>query len=169
MLSGTAASLLAVGPLAPAVTGLLDHAARAGLVDVDATVFVQAAFFLILVVVLPGLIFKPMLARIEQREARTEGARAEAKSMRHAADEQVAAYEQATAEEKRRALAERAEVRAATQKMAADMVATARAETTTRIDAGLAAQRRTADAAREALRKDAATLSTQIADKLVQG
>lgn len=145
---------------------LVDAVQRAGLIDLDGTVFVQGAFFLLLVIVLPRIIFRPMLERIEAREARTDGARAEAKLMRHAADEQVAAYERATAEEKRRALAERSETRSATQRMAADLVATARRETTSRIDRGLAAQRAHADAVRKELATEAEAISGLIADKL---
>lgn len=148
---------------------LVDAVQRAGLIDLDGTVLVQGAFFLILMIVLPRIIFRPMLERIEQREARTEGARNDARSMRRAADEQVLAYERATAEEKRRALAERSETRNATQRMAADLVTTARHDTTARIDQGLAAQRQHADVVRQQLAREAETISLAIADKLAAG
>ena len=156
-------------PLARWSVELADHVARAGLIDLDGTIFVQFGFFALLVLVLPSLIFNPMLARIEQREARTDGARADAKAMRHLADDQVAHYETAIAAEKRKALHERAETRAATMKMAASLVATARTETAERIDQGLAAQRAQADVARTQLAGDAEGLARQIATKLVEG
>ncbi|MSP91658.1 MAG: hypothetical protein EXR79_07625 [Myxococcales bacterium] len=148
---------------------LADHVAQAGLVDLDGTIFIQFGLFALLVLVLPGLIFNPMLARIEQREARTDGARADAKAMRHLADDQVAQYETAIAAQKRKALQERAETRVATMKMAADLLATARAETTERIDQGLALQRAQAEVARVELQRDADGLARQIATKLVEG
>jgi F-type H+-transporting ATPase subunit b len=158
--------LSAVAPLAQPLS---DHILRAGLIDLDGTVFFQFAFFAVLVFLLPSIIFKPLLARFEQREARTVGARDEAKSLRHAADDQVAKYDAAMAEQKRKALAERAETRAATVRMAAEMVAAARETTNGRIDRGLAAQREQADAARKSLEAEANQIARQISDKLVEG
>lgn len=141
---------------------------RAGLIDLDVTIITQAVFFFTLLIVLPPLVFKPLLARFEQREARTEGARNEAKQLRKQADEEVARYETLTAEQRRTALQERAETRLATQKQADAMVAQARTETATRLEAAFARQRATADEARAALRQDAALIAASIADKLAR-
>ena len=54
------------------------HIARAGLIDLDISVFFQLAVFLILLVILNKLAFQPLLALFEERRKRTEGARAEA-------------------------------------------------------------------------------------------
>ncbi len=143
-------------------------AQRAELIDLDVTILFQIVFFFTLVFVLPKLIFQPMLGRIEQREARTEGARAEAKAMRHAADDRVATYDAATADEKRRALDERAQIRTATQKNAADLIAKARAQSAARLETNLAQQKVTADAARVDLRAEAKKIASNIADKLAQ-
>lgn len=147
---------------------LAAFAQRAELIDVDVTLVFQSIFFFTLIFVLPKLIFQPMLGRIEQREARTEGARAEAKAMRHAADDRVATYDAATADEKRRALDERAQIRTATQKNAADLIAKARAQSAQRLETNLAQQKTTADAARVDLRAEAHKIAQNIADKLAQ-
>lgn len=149
--------------------GLAQAASRAGLIDLDATVVFQSVFFVVLMLVLPKLVFQPMLARIDQREARTDGARAEAKAMRHAADEQIAAYDKATAQEKRRALDERARTRAEAEQKAAALISQARTQTALRIDAGIAEQKKQVDAARTQLQAEAATLGRQIADKIAEG
>lgn len=148
---------------------LAEHIARAGLVDLDITLAFQAVFFLVLLVALPPLVFKPLVARMAERDARTEGARVEAKKVRQDADIKVAEYENRTAQAKRQALDERAKVRADAQRQAAHLIAEAREQTTARIDAGLAAQRSQADAVRRQLQTDAATLAGQIAHKLVEG
>jgi F-type H+-transporting ATPase subunit b len=148
--------------------GLAQAVARAGLIDLDGTVVFQSAFFIILMLVLPKLVFQPMLARIDQREARTDGARAEAKAMRHAADEQIAAYDKATSQEKRRALEERARTRANAEQQATGLITQARAETAARIDAGIAEQKRQVAAARSELQAEATTLGRQIADKIAE-
>lgn len=173
----TTASLIAQ-PLAafalPVVDGASWHSAaqavqRAGLVDLDFTVLVQAVLFFALLLLLPGLVLKPLVARFDQREARTEGARHEAKALRKQADDQVASYEHATQEQRKKAMAERAETRAATQRQADALVAQARAETQARIDAGLAEQRQAMKQAQAELDAAAAPLATSIADKLVRG
>ncbi len=155
-------------------TALQDRAwelpvAAAGLVDVDATAIVQFAFFLALILVLPKLVFEPLLARFEQRDARTEGARAEAKRMLKEADEQVAVYEKAMSQEKQRALAERATARNAAQKEASTLVSQVRTETNARIDAGISALRVEADKARTAIEAEAEQIAALITDKIVEG
>lgn len=142
---------------------------RAGLVDLDFTVIVQAVLFFTLLLVLPGLVLKPLVARFDQRDARTEGARHEAKALRKEADDQVASYEHATQEQRKKAMAERAETRAATQRQADALVSQARAETHARIEAGLAEQRQAMKKAQAELDAAAAPLATSIADKLVRG
>ncbi|HAN31372.1 MAG TPA: H(+)-transporting ATPase [Myxococcales bacterium] len=141
----------------------------AGLVDVDATALVQFAFFIALVLVLPKLIFEPLLARFDLRESRTEGARQEAKAMLKEAQAKESAYESATAKEKQRALAERAAARADAQKKAAALIASVRAETNDRIDAGIVAMRGEAAKAKESLDAEAAELADLIANKLMEG
>lgn len=142
---------------------------RAGLVDLDFTVIIQAVFFFTLLAVLPGLVLKPLVARFDQREARTEGARNEAKALRKLADDQVATYDQATQEQRKKAMAERADTRAATQRQADALVAQARHETQARVDAGLLQQRQLMKQAQLQLDAMAAPLAAEIADKLVRG
>lgn len=141
---------------------------RAGLVDVDITIVIQAVFFIVLLVVLPNLIFKPMLARIDQREARTDGARDEAKKMRKAADEEGAKFEAAIAETRKQALAERASQRSAAQRKAAETLTAAKAAAAADIDRQIAQQRSAADVARKQLEVDARSIAAQIADRIVR-
>ena len=152
----------------------LDHAWKlptmaAGLVDVDATAIVQFGFFIALVLILPRLVFEPLLQRFEQREARTEGARTEARQMLKEADEQVAVYEKAMAKEKQRALAERAAARNGAQQEANALIAKVRAETNAKIDAGIGALRTEGDKARGAIEAEAAQIAGLITDKIVGG
>lgn len=145
-----------------------DAVQRAGLVDLDFTVIIQAVLFFTLLAVLPSLILKPLVARFDQREARTEGARNESKLLRKQADDQVASYEHATQEQRKKAMAERAETRAATQRQADSLVAQARVETQARVDAGLSQQRTAMKQAQLELDAIAGPLAKDIADKLVR-
>ncbi len=165
-----------LSPLAAAVQQIeatstayeLHGLARAGLIDLDATIITQAVFFFALLLLLPGLVYKPLLQRFDQREERTEGARTSAKAMRKQAREEVARYEAAVASQRKDALTERAETRARAQAQADAMVTTARAEAAERVAAGIAEQRKTAESARKALQADAGILASTIADKLTR-
>lgn len=48
------------------------------MITLDYTIFIQALFFLLLWAILARLLFRPLMALMEQREKRTEGVRAEA-------------------------------------------------------------------------------------------
>lgn len=159
--------------LTPAATAAM-HASElsittAGLVDVDLTAFIQLGLFLALVLTLPGLIFKPLLARFEQRVAKTEGARSEARSMLRDADAQVVVYEEATAKQKQKALAERAAARADAQEQAAELVEKVKKETNFRITQGISTLFAAEAHAKREIEKDAAAISVMIADKIVEG
>lgn len=148
---------------------LLDRAHAAGLVDVDATAIAQFAFFLTLVLVLPKLIFEPLLKRFDQRSARTDGARAEARRMLKEADEQVVVFERAMADEKQRAMAERAAARMQAVRETNDAIAKVRRETNARIDAGIDALRAQGDAARAELDTEAKAIASMIVGKIIEG
>ena len=60
------------------------------LIDIDGTVFVQFALFLILFVIANKFLFQPYLALRERRKAGIEGARAEATKMSATADAKLA-------------------------------------------------------------------------------
>lgn len=145
------------------------HLARAGLIDLDATIITQALFFFTLLFALPSLVYKPMLERFGEREARTEGARNDAKALKRQARDEISRYDTAVANQRKDALAERAETRAQAQKQADAMVATARAEAAQRVAAGIAEQRAQAESAKSALAGEARTLAAAIAGKLQRG
>ena len=141
----------------------------AGLVDLDVTFFVQFALFLALVLTLPKLIFNPLLERFTNRQARTEGARSQAKAMLKDADKQVFVYEEATAKQKQKALAERAAARADAQGQAAELVENIKKKTHLRITQGIATLVRAEAEAKSEIEKEAAAISVLIADKIVEG
>ncbi len=152
----------------PQLHDVNDLVSRAGLIDLDVTVFYYAALFVILLLVLPNLVFKPMLARMEKREERTSGARHEAQLIRKSADAEAEQFDKHVADEKRKALEERAKIREETQHKADETLLHARRDTQARIEAGLAAQHVQAAQARTAIESDAREIAGAIAQKLVQ-
>jgi F-type H+-transporting ATPase subunit b len=74
--------------------GLLSAARPPPLVDVDATVFVQFAIFLLLLIVLTRFVFKPFLALRAERAQKIEGAKEEAQKLAADAATRLARYEE---------------------------------------------------------------------------
>ncbi len=152
----------------PHLNEVNDLVSRAGLIDLDVTVFYFAGLFVILLLVLPNLVFKPMLERMDKREERTSGARHDAQMIRKAADAEAEQFDKHVADEKRRALEERAKIREETQHKADDTIAQARRDTQARIEAGLVAQHAQAAQARTVIENDAREIADAIAQKLVR-
>lgn len=63
------------------------------IVDLDGTVFVQLAMFFVAFFILYALVFKPMVALLEAREAAIDGARDEAKLLEREVAEKQATFE----------------------------------------------------------------------------
>jgi F-type H+-transporting ATPase subunit b len=94
--------------------------------DIDRTVFVQMAVFVMLTLVLSPLLFKPVLRLFEERERRTEGARSAARAMQDKAEELLRRYQAKLDEVKRAAAAERDRLRNETLRLEAQIVENAR-------------------------------------------
>lgn len=146
-----------------------DLVAAAGLVDVDVTMFVQFGLFLVLAVVLPRLIFAPLMERFEQRAARTEGARADARRVQREADQEVATFERAMSDEKQRALAERQAARMQAQREAQQLIQRVRTETAARMERGMADLAQAAQAGRTLMDTEARELAGMIVTTIVKG
>lgn len=147
----------------------MDLVSRAGLVDLDVTFFIQFTMFLALVLVLPKLLFNPLLDRLEHRDSRTDGARTDARRMLKEADAQVLIFEKATSDQKQTALAERAAARESAHQKAQGLIAHVRAQTDAEVQKGIADLRQDADQARADIDSEAAAISVSIADKILTG
>jgi len=148
--------------LAPVVT-LAVHP----LIDIDLTVFVQFALFLVLYFVGNKLLFQPYLQLRERRKASTEGARVEAEQMSAQADAKLAEYEKQLAGARSRANEEGRKVRAEGMANEKEVTERARAETQKSIDEAAAKMRTETEAARLQLLPQASDLARKIASKLL--
>ncbi len=137
------------------------------LIDIDLTVFVQFALFLILFVVANKLLFQPYLQLRERRKAGIEGARADAERMSAQAEAKLADYEKQLAGARNRANDEGRKVRAEGVAHEKEVTDKARAEAQKAIDEATAKMRAETDAARLQLLPQASTLAKQIASKLL--
>src|SRR5215510_6070175 len=139
-----------------------------GLISLDKSLIVQAINFLILLFILKRLLYKPLLAKMEERTAAIQKSLDEAQAARAEATRQ----QQENETRLRAAHAEAAAIRAQAMKEAADeqkrLVEAARGESQRLIESAKAQMDADVRRAREELRREVADLATAVAEKLVR-
>src|SRR5690349_1738671 len=113
-------SLLSVSTL---VTSATSASAEGGAVnvDLDASLVIQIAVFVVLLVVLKPLLFDPMLKLFEEREKRIEGTRHAASKEDQRSAQALAKYEGILAKAREAGNAERDQLRSSGQKREAEI------------------------------------------------
>lgn len=107
-------------------------------VDFDKSVLLQMALFSVLIVVLKPLLFDPMLRVFALREEKTDGAKAEARSMQERAADILSSYEKELERVRGDAAEERDRLRRETARAEAEILAEARAATDAIVQEGRA-------------------------------
>jgi F-type H+-transporting ATPase subunit b len=105
-------------------------------IDFDRTVLAQMVLFVLLILVLAPTLFRPLLRLFEEREKRTEGARAEARAMQEKAAELLSRYENELERVHKVAAAERDKLRTETLKLEAKILEEARLATVAIVEEG---------------------------------
>src|SRR5262245_57287116 len=152
--------LLALAQAAPA-----PESAEPQLLDIDGTVFVMLGLFLVTMFVLTQLLWKPYLRVREERVARVDGYKEEAKRLEAEASTRLANVEAQLGEARRAGSAERARVRAEAVHREQAILASAQAaaqkalaEARGRIETALAGERANLKVRAEALGREAAEI-----------
>ena len=157
------AALLAPGPAWAASEGQ-----EGGLISLDKSLIVQAINFIILLVILTKLLYKPFLAKMEERTQAIKKSLDEAQAARAEAARQREENEARL----RSAHAEAAAIRGQALKEAAEeqrkLVDAARAESQRLIDTAKAQLGADVRRAREELRREVGDLATAVAEKLIR-
>jgi F-type H+-transporting ATPase subunit b len=139
-----------------------------GLISLDRSLFVQALNFLILLFVLWKLLYKPFMAKMEERTTAIKKSLEEAQLARAEAQRQ---QEENTAR-LRQAYAEAQAIRDAAMKEAADeqrkLVDAARAESQRLVESAKVQMDTDIRRARDELRREVADLSTAVAERLIR-
>jgi F-type H+-transporting ATPase subunit b len=155
------------------VTTVIDHpmlgAAMSGgiSIDFDKTFVLQMGIFALLIVVLKPLLFDPILRVFEEREKRTEGARAEARSMQEEAGQLLRRYESELERVHRVAAEERDHLRAETTKLEAQILRDARVVSTRIVDEGRKKVETEVSAIRFDLGRQTEQISRQVAARVL--
>ena len=167
---GTVARVAAVLVLlTPAVVWAAGDAAHeGGLISLDKSLIVQGLNFVILLIILQRLLYRPFLAKMAERTQAIQKSLDEAQAARAEAARQMEENETRL----RAAHAEAAAIRAQALKDAAEeqqrLVNAARAESQRLVETARAQMDADVRRAREELRGDVAELATAIAEKLVR-
>ena len=152
----------------PGVAWAAEGGHEGGLVSLDRSLIVQVVNFLILLVILQRLLYKPFLAKMQERTAAIQKSLEEAQAARAEAARQQEENEARL----RAAHAEAAAIRAQALKEAAEeqkrLVGAARAESQRLIDSARAQLEADVRRARDELRREVAELATLVAEKLVR-
>lgn len=140
-----------------------------GAVNVDFDVMFLAQFLLIttFIVILKPLLFDPLLRLFEEREKRTEGAKAEARAMDMRAGELLGQYEAELEKVRRAAAKDREALRAEGTKLEAKIMAEARAESALILEQGKARIATEVTALRDELRAGQPALAADIASRIL--
>ena len=133
-------------------------------IDFDKTFILQMIIFAGLIVVLKPLLIDPVLRVFEEREKRTDGARAEARGMQEQAGELLRRYEKELEKVGQVASRERDLIRGETSKLEAEIIGEARAVTNRMVEEG----RRKLESEVASVRSEIGTQSGQMARDIAQ-
>ena len=136
-------------------------------VDFDLSFLAQCLLFTVFVVLLKPLLFDPLMKVFDEREKRTEGAKAEARDMDKQAADLLTEYETELEKIRREASREREELRAETAKLEAKIMAEARAESAKILEAGKAKIAAEVDVLRNELEKQTPAPAAEIASRVL--
>jgi F-type H+-transporting ATPase subunit b len=136
-------------------------------VDLDASLLVQIALFVVLLVVLKPLLFEPMLKLFEEREKRIEGTRREASKEDERSAKALAKYEAVLAKAREAGATERDAIRAEGLRKEAETMARVRSIAATTIEQGRAALASESKKTRSQLAADASVLGRTIASRVL--
>lgn len=137
------------------------------LIDLDLTILIQAAIFLLLAILATQLLFKPYLKLREDREEGIEGSRAKAADMSAEADARLADYEQKLAAARTRANDEQRAIRTEAAAHQREVTDKARKESEQAWESARDTVRTQTEKARKELAGRADELAADIATKLL--
>jgi F-type H+-transporting ATPase subunit b len=136
-------------------------------VDINLTLFVQMANFLVLIVILNYLLYKPILAILDKRKRRLDESEGEIKRLNATVEQKAAEYEEKLRLAKQDALGKKNEI----LKEAADSAKAIIDERRSKIPAMLAEFQgkvgQEVDAARRILKDQSQKISAEIAEKVL--
>jgi F-type H+-transporting ATPase subunit b len=153
---------------APWIAWAIEEHGGGGLISVDKSLIIQAVNFILLLFVLHRFLYKPLLAKMEERAGAIKKSLDEAQAARAEATRQ----QEENAARLKAAYAEAAAIREQALKEAADeqrrLVEAARAESQRMLETAKAQMEADVRRAREELRREVGDLAVAVAEKLIR-
>ena len=137
------------------------------MIKLDWTLFLQFANFMILLVVLNALLYKPLRNALAARKSAIDGDLAKARSLDEGVQAQVAEYEAKLQEARQKGSQERQALRQAALAEEARLLGAANEKASQRLQSLKEQVATEAEAARQGLRGETETLARQIAGKVL--
>lgn len=145
----------------------LSEEAAPPLIDVDGTVLIQFVLFVIMLIVLSRLLFRPYLNMRAERGKGIEGARHEAETMEHRAEAIVTDYDARMTRAKMRGGEERTKLRSEAAVYERQVLGAARDESHKALAEARGQVQTQAAAAKKSLETQAGVLARQMAKKIL--
>ncbi|MGO8878115.1 MAG: hypothetical protein ACLPVO_13490 [Desulfomonilaceae bacterium] len=137
------------------------------MINVNFTLFIQLINFLILLLLLNSLLYKPVLAKIRERESKIKADRDKASQLDAEVLEQEKKHQEALIEARQVAGKEKAELLAEAKKSEADILEKARIEAARIVDDMKSSIQAESEKARAALKGEMAPLAQSISEKIL--
>jgi F-type H+-transporting ATPase subunit b len=163
-------SLASVGSLSSSVlSGFASGGAAEGgvTVDFDATILVQIALIVVLLVFLKPLLFDPLMKLFEEREKKIDGAKLQARRMDEKSANALGEYEEAMAKARASAGGERERLKAEGTAHEAEILEAVRKKTEKSMEEGRRKIEVDLAAARAELKRDADALARDVATRIL--
>lgn len=137
------------------------------MISLNFTLFIQMGLFLVLMLILNRFVFKPMAALLEERDKRIKDPAADARGMEAAVEKMRVRYEATLNDAKLRAVEERNRLRKEGTDREQEIITSAYKASEETISEIKGRIEKEVGIARETLRKEAISLSSSMAEKLL--
>ena len=137
------------------------------MVELNYTVWIQMANFLLLILILNFLLYKPVLKIIEKRNKQIEESKEEVRSLDETIDRKSAEYEEKIRQARAEAAVQRNGIKEEGTEQGKEILGKVRDEISKTMEGFKAAMQKEADEARETLRDQTRTIAGDISEKVL--
>lgn len=137
------------------------------MISIDWTILLQFANFIVLMIVLNLLLFRPLRNAIQSRRETIDGSHGKARDLEAQIEEKMARYEEKLQAAKQQGNQEKSALRQAGAAEEAGIISKAREEATARLQGVKDQVAETATSARQQLKSDTESLAGDIASKIL--
>jgi len=137
------------------------------MVELNSTVWIQMANFLVLILILNFLLFKPVLQIIGKRNKKIEESREEVTSLDETIERKITQYEEKIRQARAEAAIQRDAVKDEGTEQGKEIIGTVRDEISQKLEGFKAQLQKETDAARDSLREQTRAIAAEISEKVL--